>query len=110
MKYLTFKIYEYLSDNDYIYHVTPQLFKHISTQRYRKLVAKLFYDKKTIVIGRANIDATTFSGSPDTTFMNTLTNASVGRFIFEDKNNLNLQPEDYEIFTSGDDYGSFTTP
>jgi len=110
MKYLTFKIYDYLAENNLIYHVTPKLFQHISTQRYRKLVAKLFTDKKTLVIGRANIDSTTFSGSPDTTFMNTLTNASVGRFIFEDPLNLNIQPEDYEIFTSGDDYGSFTTP
>jgi len=105
MKYLVNKIYNWLANNGKVHHVTPELFIHVSTARYRNLVAKYFEDGKTRILAKAKIDSTTFSGSPDTTFTNTVANASVGRYVFD---KAGIESEQFEIFTSGDDYGSLT--
>jgi hypothetical protein len=106
MKYLINKIYNWLADNNKIHHVKPELFTHVSTARYRNLIAKYFDNGRTRVLAKARVDSTTFSGSPDTTFANTITNASIGRYVFD---KLGVNNDEYELFTAGDDYGSLTT-
>jgi hypothetical protein len=101
MKYLTNKIYTYLCDYGYIKHVDTEMFRRVALQKTRKLTAKCFIDKKTHVIFSANIEATTFSGSPDTTFMNTMTNLSLSHFVF---NSYGLDRSKYKLSTSGDDF------
>jgi len=105
MKYLIFQIYNWLADNKKIHHVTPQLFQYVSTARYRNLIAKYYEHGKTEILAFATVDSTTFSGSPDTTFANTLTNAAVGRYNFW---KAKIDENNYEMFTAGDDYGSLT--
>lgn len=109
MKHMINLIYNWLADNDKIHHVDKELFRTVSTQQYRSLIAKYYHNGKTHVLLKASVDSTTFSGSPDTTFANTLTNATIGRYIFEDRDMLNLNKNEYIIFTSGDDYASMTT-
>lgn len=101
MKYLTNKIYSYLCDNGYIKHVDTEMFRRVALQRMRKLTAKCYIDKKTHIIFSANIDSTTFSGSPDTTFMNTMTNLSLNHFVF---NSYGLASSKYSISAAGDDF------
>lgn len=102
MKYLTNKIYLYLYDNNLIKHIDAELFKEVSTQRYRRLVAKNYNSEgKVEIIFSAIIDSTTFSGSPDTTFMNTMTNLSFNRYILH---KYGLHHNCYSMGCCGDDF------
>ena len=103
MKYLTHKIYKYLVEHNKIHHIDPELFKKVALQRERKLVAKCYIDGKTHIIFSAIIDGTTFSGSPDTTFMNTLTNLSLNHFIFD---MYGIEDHLYKMNSAGDDYNT----
>lgn len=53
-------------------------------ERHRMLTAKAFIDGRTRIIFSAIIDATTFSGSPSTTYDNTTINTSVNHFCAEE--------------------------
>jgi hypothetical protein len=106
MKYLLNKIYEYLVDNDKIHHVCPELFKKISTQRFRNLIVKTYINKRTLILLRLVIDSTTFSGSMDTTFGNTLINASVAYTV---RKYLNLRWSQMPSANAGDDHSSFVS-
>lgn len=104
MKYLINLIYNYLVDHDKIHHVDAGLFQRISTARYRKLTAKAYIDGKTFIVFSAIIDSTTFSGSMDTTFCNTITNMIVGDFT---RTELELEPIQFKQQAAGDDYLGF---
>lgn len=101
MKYLTNKIYKYLYDHNKIKHIDSELFYKVAIQRKRKLTAKCYVNGKTKVIFSALIDSTTFSGSPDTTFMNTVSNLSLNHFIFAE---YGISPDKYRLSTAGDDF------
>lgn len=106
MRYLSFKIYEFLADNGYIHHVDQTLFKNASTAKNRTLTAKTYINNRSFTILSVNLEGTMFSGSPDTTFANTITNASVGRYIIEEI--CQLSKTSYKLMTAGDDYSSIT--
>ena len=108
MRYLPFKIYNYLCDTNKIHHVTPELFRYASTATKRKLTAKAYINHRSYTIMSVMISNTTFSGSPDTTFSNTVINASVGRYIAESE--MQLDPTQYEIMTAGDDFSAMFEP
>lgn len=97
LKYLPNKIYQWLLDNRKINHVTPEVFEAAMLQRNRCLTAKAYIDGRTKIVFSANIDSTTFSGSPNTTFDNTLINLSVNHFC---ANQTGLKPY---IACKGDD-------
>lgn len=101
MKYLINLIYNWLADNNKITHVDTELFRQIATDRYRKLTAKAYVDNKTVTIFSAIVDGTTFSGSMDTTFANTLTNLSVAEFC---RKQAGLRSTQWKHSCSGDDY------
>lgn len=104
MKYLPYLVYQKLVEYGRIHHVDPELFLSISTQRYRKLIVKTFINGRTKVILNMTIDSTTFSGSMDTTFSNTLINLSVARFVRE---TLGLEWHEMPSFNAGDDHAAF---
>lgn len=104
MKFILFEAYRRLVKYGKIHHVDPELFLKIATQNTRKLIVKSFIDGKTRIIMNMSIDATTFSGSMDTTFGNTLINLSVAYFVRE---TLGLQWHEMPSFNAGDDHASF---
>lgn len=108
MRYLPNKIYKYLADTNKIYHVTPNLFHDASTATYRTLTAKSYIGGRSYTIMSVRVKDTTFSGNPDTTWLNTTVNLSVGRYIAEDV--CGISKDQYAINTAGDDYNSMSTP
>ena len=104
MKYVVFKLYDYLCSENLIHHVDPSIFKRVSTQRMRRLVAKTYIDSKTYSLADVMIDSTTFSGSPDTTFSNTLIMSTLMQFVLQA---AGYDEDDYCIDVSGDDTAIF---
>jgi thiaminase len=106
IKYLVFKIYNYLVDHNKIHHVDSQLFKLIATKRTRQMVAKTFIEGRSFVVASAMVDSTTFSGWPDTTFLNTTINAIVTRFTYA---HIGYDETDMHVQCAGDDGTTFLT-
>lgn len=101
-KYIDRLVYDWLSDNQKITHVDPEVFRSIANRRFRKLVLKTFYEGRVVKLGEIMLDATVGSGAPDTTFGNTLRMAVYNRFVLEEI--LGLKKEDYGLKTKGDDF------
>lgn len=101
MKYLMFKVYTWLADNDKITHVDSEFFKKLATKRVKTLVAKAYVNGRTVVIARAHIDSTTFSGDPGTLVDNTMSNLIVNKWILS---KFGLKNHQYKMFCSGDDF------
>jgi len=106
-KYLVNKIYHYLHENNKIYHVDSELFYKLATKRYRRLIAKVYLDGRSYTVASAMIDGTTFSGSMDTTFANTITNLSIHNYI---QDRLQIPRDRFIHRCSGDDYNGLIDP
>lgn len=101
-KYIDRLIYNYLVDNNYITHVDSEIFRSVSCRRYRKLMLTALIDGVHKQLGYMTLDATVGSGSPDTTFGNTLRMAMYNRFVLEQI--LKLTKDDYGLLCKGDDF------
>lgn len=106
-KYIDRLIYNWLADNGKIYHVDPELFRHLSTMRFRMLNLQTYVDGRVMSLGTITLDATVGSGSPDTTFGNTLRMAIYNRFVAEEI--LGLKPHEYGLKVKGDDFVAMFT-
>jgi len=89
-------IYELIKQT--IHHVDPEDFIMKSTTEYRKLQGNIFSNGLMKLI-TAYVSATTFSGSTDTTLMNTTRLALVIRYIMH-----KAGIDDYKLFVKGDDF------
>lgn len=105
-KHIDRLIYTFIADNCNIHHVDPQIFKSVSTARYRKMKATYTKDGRMYTLGNAIIDGTVFSGSSDTTFGNTLRMAIYNMFTLH-KAGLEYE-KDYRLICKGDDFCVFT--
>lgn len=101
-KYIDRLVYDWLSDNQKITHVEPETFRSIANRRFRKLNIKTFCEGRVVRLGEIMLDATVGSGSPDTTFGNTLRMSMYNRFVLEEI--VGLEKEDYGLKTKGDDF------
>lgn len=104
MKYLPYKIYKWLADNNKIKHVNPQIFERVSCARYRTLHAKVYVDGHTYNLMKVRLDETMMSGSPDTTWANTVAMSSVTKFTMH---KAGYQENHYVHDTAGDDSATF---
>jgi len=92
-----------------IYKIVEPYVDHVEFETWVKhaypikttMNASLFVDKQSVDYGNADIIGTVFSGSCDTTFMNTLTTVIINRFVCEVK--LNLSSDQYDLACKGDD-------
>jgi hypothetical protein len=96
-----FPIYRYLQEKGMITHVSKQQWEAVFKE-YRKVKMVVRINKRMVNLGSMSILGRTFSGSPDTTFMNTITMALVIRFIHEHL--LKMNPLEYKPWTKGDDF------
>jgi len=101
LKYIDYKIYQYLIDQGNINHVDSKFFAAKTLNRYRNLIGSLEYGGKIIDVMKCVVDATVMSGNSDTTFGNTVRMSMVNRFILDQ---LNI---DYELWCKGDDFVIF---
>lgn len=101
LRYLPNLIYSWLADAGFIHHVDPDIFKEVATARYRKLQANYFEDGRIKTLGTATLDSTTLSGSPDTTFANTLMMMMIQKFCMH---KAGYTCDEYEHDTAGDDF------
>lgn len=99
-------IYNWLADNNKIRHIDPEIFRKVATSRYRKLQANYYEDGRTKTLGTATLDGTTLSGSPDTTFANTVMMMMVQKFCMKE---AGYTEDQYEHDTAGDDFAIFAT-
>lgn len=101
-KYIDYRIYNYLADNKLIHHVDPELFRAVATAETRTIEAKYSSGKSLRPFAKAEINGTVFSGSSDTTLMNTLRMALYNMFTLH---MMGLQYEqDYRLLAKGDDF------
>lgn len=101
-KYIDRMIYNFLVDNQKIHHVDKEVFRKVATDRHRKMKATYFYKGRAYTLGEAEVDGTVFSGSSDTTLMNTLRMAIYNMFTLH-KAGLTYE-KDYYLKSKGDDF------
>lgn len=93
------KIYQLIEQ--YVYHVPIEVFRVHAYPVRTTMLAKIFTKDGLVDFGHANIEGTVFSGSCDTTLMNTLVTVILNRFTFE--RTLGLHSDDYDLKCKGDD-------
>jgi len=112
LKYLDRKIYNYIAENTPIYHLDgsnqAEFFRNISTTAIKKLCANYYAHKKKITLCNSEILGTVFSGSTDTTLMNTVRMSSYNLFTLYKFGYLKKeQLKDYVGLHKGDDFVEF---
>lgn len=101
-KYIDYRIYNYLADKKLVHHVDPELFRRVATAETRKIEAMYSSGKSLRPFASARINGTVFSGSSDTTLMNTLRMALYNMFTLS-KMGLHIE-QDYRLLAKGDDF------
>lgn len=107
-KYIDRLVYDYLADTNKITHVSNEEFRLIANMRYRDIKLQTIIDGKYRNLGKLTLDATVGSGSPDTTFGNTLRMSMYNRFVLEEI--AGLTTDDYDIKVKGDDFVVMVNP
>jgi len=107
VKYIDRKIYSKIADYGKVHHVEGDVFKDVSNRLKRKMEAQLYTKTSgTLKQSTAMVDGTVFSGSSDTTMMNTLRMSIYIMFTMEQ---AGLEyGKDYVHKCKGDDFVIFT--
>lgn len=101
------RIYKSVLDLNNI-HVDSDVFTAVSCAEVRKVVPKCIIRGKAVSYGSVTIEGKVFSGSCDTTLMNTIRMALYQRFLVESYSGL--AKDEYELWVKGDDVCIFTDP
>lgn len=98
-------VYQYLVDKEKVKHVPVSWFKYAALSPFKILKAKLFTNQGVVNLGTANIYGTVFSGSSDTTLMNTMRMALYNMFTLQENSVKKLEyGRDYILKAKGDDF------
>lgn len=101
-------IYKWLVENGKITHVDEDVFRAVALSCWRTIKLSAIVNKKYVSYGSVVVRGRVFSGSMDTTFMNTLRMTLYNRFVMEDI--LNYTPKvDYWLLVKGDDVATFVS-
>lgn len=101
-----FQIYQYLANKNLITHVDKDDFLAVAKAERRIINLKNVKNNHIVSYGQVEITGKTFSGSCDTTLMNTLRMALYNRFVME--HHMKCRPDvDYRLLTKGDDVVNF---
>jgi hypothetical protein len=87
-----------------VHHVKPADFLYIANMSVRYLNASIFINKKQYKPFGARIEGTVFSGSSDTTLMNTIRMACYNHYTLY---KAGLTMDDYRLLAKGDDFMFF---
>ena len=98
-KIIDHRIYSYIKNK--VTHVTQDIFSFYAFPEWRKIEVSYFEKNKIVHMGNIKVRGTTFSGSPDTTLMNTIKMIMYNRFVLEYF--LDLTTAQYGILCKGDD-------
>lgn len=97
------KIYKYIANK--IHHVTKNAYLYYATPEWRKIKVEYFTKEGRHNLGYVEQRGTVFSGSCDTTLMNTLRMAIYNRYVIEQK--LGINKDKYGLLAKGDDAAVF---
>lgn len=98
-------VYQFIVDKNKVKHVPVSWFKKAALSPFKKLRAKLFSNQGVVNLGSASIYGTVFSGSSDTTLMNTMRMALYNMFTLEENGVYRLEyGRDYVLKAKGDDF------
>lgn len=103
LKYIDKLVYDYISDK--VWHVDPDIFRDLTLKSHKSLTAKYFDHNKAKALMTAIVRGTVFSGSSDTTLMNTLRQSMYIRYTLERKGLK--YGEDFKHKAKGDDFMVF---
>lgn len=104
LKHIDRLIYSTVADK--VWHVPKSLFLKYANAEYKQFSSKYYEDKKAKTMMKAVIKGTVFSGSSDTTLMNTIRQALYVRYTME---RAGLKWEtDFLVKAKGDDFMVFT--
>jgi len=98
------KIYNYIRNN--IHHISLEEYDKLFFSKRRTINLKQGYGNKSVYLGNLEIEGRTFSGSPDTSLMNTIRMICYNRFVVEEIMNC----KEYELMVKGDDTVIFFRP
>lgn len=101
-KIVDYQIYELISNN---LHVDKEIFLQTITPEWRTIIPYTIEDGKRKTYGNIKVRGKTFSGSCDTTLMNTIRMSLYIRFALEHADNI-----DYKLWVKGDDTVIFARP
>lgn len=93
-------IYKCVAKN--VWHVDKDIFLYVATVSHRTMQASYYYKKKQYKPFKAIIKGTVFSGSSDTTLMNTARMALYNHYTLT-KAGLRMN-KDYKLLAKGDDF------
>ncbi len=85
----------------FVTHVPIEIWQIHAYATRTKITANYYVDKLAFSYGSSDMEGEVFSGSSDTTYLNTTITAIVQRYVYERV--LGLQPEEYGITAKGDD-------
>jgi hypothetical protein len=100
LKYIDYLIYKYLYDHDKIHHVNPKLFFNVACTPIKVMSGEII-GRNRVKLASAEMIGTVFSGSSDTTLMNTVRN------ILYNKYTLSKCGLDEKLMCKGDDFVIF---
>jgi hypothetical protein len=95
------KIYMFLVNNRKIHHVDAPTYRYYACPEWRKIRVNWFTKDGLETMGFINVRGTVFSGSMDTTLMNTLRMSLYNRFVAE--RHFGLKKDQYGLLCKGDD-------
>ncbi len=101
-----YRLYKYLEP--FITHVPIDVWQIHAYPTTTKITANYFVDKTCYSFGSSDMEGEVFSGSCDTTFLNTTITAVIQRYVFE--NVLQLQRDEYDLSAKGDDSMDVVSP
>lgn len=102
LKFIDRDVYETIAPN--VTHVDPAVFLATITPEWRTIRPSCVVEGKVVTYGSVKVRGKTFSGSCDTTLMNTIRMACYVRFMLERKGIY-----EYETWVKGDDTVIFTS-
>jgi hypothetical protein len=102
-------IYKHIVTNEFDkfkLHVPNEVFEYCYDTNKRHVRCEVYDDKNKLTFANVTVSGKTFSGSPDTTLMNTIRMVAYNRFVNEELCNF-VPNEDYMLWVKGDDVVSF---
>lgn len=97
LKFIDRAIYDMILDK--VEHVEPKIFREVVVPKERTVRPNCIIDKKVVTYGKVIIPGETFSGSCDTTLMNTIRMSCYVRFAIESQ----FPQAEYQLWVKGDD-------
>jgi hypothetical protein len=106
LKEIGMAVYALISDK--VTHIDPEVWAFHAYAKLTKINAKYYVDGTTESFGSVTMEGEVFSGSSDTTFLNSFITAVLNRYVYEIE--LHMTIDQYDLTAKGDDSAVASLP